>query len=402
MKYFVSMLVAGTLGGTLLGCSSTDRIVGDRKGRAYAEGSGTIVAGGHCESSALVNALRGLGWVVSERDIVGGGGAPSFMFAAEGFPFLGGRSILMRETFLSAAGVPYRVVVPLEGGGGKDASWGPVLDLLETGTPVPLRVDMRFLPYRYGGKIGPKYMSFGWHWITLFGVDYDRRVAFVSDTEFGSLQEIRLVDLDRARRSDLKQWPPRGEYVELSRPQAGAETPDRSVLLAAGLAAVLDNYEGKADWSAVAGSPPPGALPLPSGLAGLEAFPEALRNFDRYAKPWIVGPALSFLAGCIERNGTGGAAFRVLFRDFIAAGKGDIAGLPGADATALLPALDASISAWRGLSAEFDATGASITAKSSAADRAAAYARCANAAEKVAQAERTLRAALVEQLQGRR
>jgi len=309
MNAFTSMLVAGTLFGPLIGCSAAGRALVGRTGAVSAQPADFHVkAGGHCESSALANALNALGWRVSESDIVGGGGAPSFMFSADGFPFLGGRSARMRETFFAAADIPYRVIVPLEKG--SEDIWGQVFALLDAGRPVPLRVDMRFLPYRYGGKIGPKYMSFGWHWITLFGIDFDRRVAFVSDTEFGELQEIRFSDLDRARRSPLKQWPPRAEFVDLSPPQAIGTAPDRRALLAAGIDAVLDNYEGKDRWEvdAAAGDKTGGQvskLPIPVGLAGIEAFPEAMREFDRYAKPWLTGPALSFLAGCIERNGTG-------------------------------------------------------------------------------------------------
>ncbi len=400
MNAFTSMLVAGTLFGPLIGCSAAGRALVGRTGAVSAQPADFHVkAGGHCESSALANALNALGWRVSESDIVGGGGAPSFMFSADGFPFLGGRSARMRETFFAAADIPYRVIVPLEKG--SEDIWGQVFALLDAGRPVPLRVDMRFLPYRYGGKIGPKYMSFGWHWITLFGIDFDRRVAFVSDTEFGELQEIRFSDLDRARRSPLKQWPPRAEFVDLSPPQAIGTAPDRRALLAAGIDAVLDNYEGKDRWEvdAAAGDKTGGQvskLPIPVGLAGIEAFPEAMREFDRYAKPWLTGPALSFLAGCIERNGTGGSAFRSLFREFIASGSGKFDGESGSvrDAADALPALDDSVAAWKALAAALDTASVEASGKTNADSRAAAYQKCAAAAERVAATERRLYEAL--------
>lgn len=396
MNAFTSMLVAGTLFGPLIGCSAAGRALVGRTGAVSAQPADFHVkAGGHCESSALANALHALGWRVSESDIVGGGGAPSFMFSADGFPFLGGRSARMRETFFAAAAIPYRVVVPLEKG--SEDIWGQVFTLLEAGRPVPLRVDMRFLPYRYGGKIGPKYMSFGWHWITLFRIDFDRRVAFVSDTEFSELQEIRFSDLDRARKSSIKQWPPRAEFIDLSPPQAIGTAPDRLALLSAGIAAVLDNYEGKDRWEEEAAARGQvSTLPIPVGLAGIEAFPEVLRGFDRYAKPWIAGPALSFLAGCIERNGTGGSAFRSLFREFFASGSGKIEGVSGSilDAADALPALDESIAAWKALADVLDAAGTEVSAKRDADIRAAAYERCATAAERVAAAERRLYEAL--------
>jgi len=34
---------------------------------------------------------------------------------------------------------------------------------------------MRYLPYLYNGHYGPPYMSFGWHMITLFGIDLQKK-----------------------------------------------------------------------------------------------------------------------------------------------------------------------------------------------------------------------------------
>lgn len=372
-----AIIFAAVFGGAATGCAGVGDALADRTGAVRADGAESVRPGGHCESSALANALRGAGWDVEERDIIGGGGAPSFMFSADGFPFLGPRSARMRETFFAAAGISYRAVVPE----GRNDVWRPVIALLEAGLPVPLRVDMRFLPYRYGGKFGPKYIEFGWHWITLYGIDFDAKTALVSDTEYPELQTIRLAHLDRARRSATKRWPPRAEYVALE-PAGKDGKLDRTKLAAAGLAALRDNYEGKDLWTDAADGA--ASLPIPTGLAGIEAFPDAIRNFDRYAKPWVRAPALSFLAGCIERNGTGGAGFRLLFRDFLAAaadeGRDDSLAL-------LLPPLDEAAAAWRGLAAEFDAAGAK---RLSDEERTAAYGRCAEKAERVAAAERTV------------
>ncbi|MFA6505640.1 MAG: DUF4872 domain-containing protein [Treponemataceae bacterium] len=396
MNKLASILIASTIGGTLFGCSSLDKALEGRTGTIQARGSSAVIKGGHCESSALTNALRAIGYDIVESDIIGGGGAPSFMFSADGFPFLGGRSSRMREVFFVASGIPYRVVVPgtaAKNSGEVSDAWKPVFALLESGIPVPLRVDMRFLPYLYGGKYGPSYMEFGWHWITLFAVDFDKRIALVSDTEHSGLQEIRIVDLDKARHSKTKVWPPRAEFVELSRPASPtAPTINRRSLIDAAFKTIIDNYEGRDTWtdSSTAAAKP---LPIPTGLAGIEAFPAALRDFDQYAKPWIASPALSLLAGCIERNGTGGAAFRVLFRDFIeksAAALSDTDRAGGDRLRTLLPALDSSIAAWRALAVEFDAAAAAVTAKMKPAERNVFYERCAAKAEALAKAERDL------------
>lgn len=389
MNKLASIIIAGAFGGTLFGCTSLDRETAGRSGTIRARGADAVVSGGHCESSALANALRAIGYDVAESDIIGGGGAPSFMFSADGFPFLGGRSARMRETFFAAGGIPFRVVIPgaernaQPSGTPAESVWQRVFSLVESGVPVPLRVDMRFLPYRYGGKYGPSYMEFGWHWITLFAVDFDTKTAFVSDTEYRGLQGIRLTDLEKARTSKTKAWRPRAEYLELT-PASARRAPDPEPLIDSALGTMIGNYEGRDTWTDSASATP---LPIPVGLAGLEAFPALLRDFDSQVKPWLAGPGLSFLGGCIERNGTGGAAFRVLFREFIARCADSESGRLLRE---LLAPLDESIASWRSLAAEFDAAGAAISGKTKTAERRAWYERCAVKAEAVAAAERAL------------
>ena len=208
------------------------------------------VAGGHCESTAIMNALRHEGYDVSECMIAGGGGALSFRYTKGTFPYIGARNDDMRERFFAAAGIAWHKSIP-EGG---DAGWGEIARLLSDGIPVILRVDMRFLPYRWGGKYGPSYTSFGWHIITLFGIDYDKGLAYVSDTEFGSLQAVKLSDLHRARTSKTKNWPPRAEFAWAEKAPAGFRIdPDR--LVRSSIEAVLENYRRGMASLAGAGDP---------------------------------------------------------------------------------------------------------------------------------------------------
>lgn len=393
MKNVFKAIAAGALGAAFGSCAGSAPAATGRSGVVMADGAREVVVGGHCESSALANALRALGYAVSEADVAGGGGAPSFVYTTGGFPFLGGRSALMRETFLDAAGVPYRVEVP------DGDPWSGPLAALDEGRPVPLRVDMRWLPYLYGGKNGPAYMSFGWHWICLFGVDYGRGVAFVSDTALPGLQEIRLADLDRARRSPIKVFPPRAEWVDVARAPAGWRL-DRAAVVEASLRAVRGNLAGLDSWSdaASAGTPP---LITPTGLAGLRAFPDALRRFESYAKPYLASPALAFLGDCIEKNGTGGAAFRVLFKEFVSTSISALEGSGSAEdlvlagrLRALLPPLDASVEAWRGLASAFAEASAAAKPPAGPEARRAAYESCALAAGRLADAEAAFAAAL--------
>jgi len=336
--------------------------------------------GGHCESSAMLNALAYLDYGVTEADIIGGGGAPAFLFANEGFPFIGSRNERMRESFLAAAKIPYRAVVPE----GDDDGWDRIVALLDRGIPVLLRVDMRWLPYLYGGKYGSARMSFGWHWICLYGIEFGAREVLVTDTERGGPCRIALADLDKARSSATKVYPPRREYAWIEPKPAGwALDPD--ALARAAFREILANYDAPAAWTDGGGPAPARGRRTPLvGLSGLAAFPEALAALHSSVSPYALGAAYSFMADTIERNGTGGAAFRRLFRDFLAARSADCADASARDAcAALVLKAEAAMAAWSALADAFYRASASIqTARGGTAREAAIAAVEASTAER--------------------
>jgi hypothetical protein len=340
------------------GCAAAPRLPEGRKGCLVLKDFAPQ-RGGHCESSAMLNALHHLGYGVTEADIVGGGGAPGFLFTDEGFPFIGGRSERMREDFLEAAGIPYKVVRPESGEDG----WTRIIGLLDSGLPVLLRVDMRYLPYLFGGRYGDARMSFGWHWICLYSIDFDKKEALVTDTDKGGPCRVSLADLEKARSSDTKIYPPRREYAWIE-PKPADWSFDVDKVTRSSFALLLSNYEGSKDWQAGGqSSARPGAPQILRGLSGLEAFPSRLAFLHTEVKPFLLGPAWSFMAASIERNGTGGAAFRRLYRDFIAARAADCADPKlRADCAAILPKAEAAATAWSAVAASFDEGAAKLAA----------------------------------------
>ncbi|HCM25825.1 MAG: hypothetical protein A2Z99_13370 [Treponema sp. GWB1_62_6] len=314
----------------LTGCAEPWKLA-EKSGSAILPGA-KAVPGGHCESSAMMNALLYLGYPVNESMIAGAGGALSFTLQRGTFPFIGARNADMREQFFKAAGIRWH----LSAQGvdrAPDAGWAEIDSLLERGIPVVLRVDMRFLPYLYGGKYGSAYMSFGWHLVTLFGIDRTKGIALVSDTGQTVLREIALKDLHKARTSGTKVYPPHGEYYWIEEAPQGYST-DWNALAAHSLDLVIGNYEG-------------------GSLAALENYGKDLAEIETYSKQVFLLPAvLEYMAGNIEDFGTGGASFRMLYRDFLlqATAESEYAGLSRA-----LPPLEESIAAWHALSAEFRA-----------------------------------------------
>jgi hypothetical protein len=229
----------------------------------------TPIVGGHCESSALMNCLNYLDYPVDEATVVGAGGAMGFLYQQGDFPFIGGRSLTMKEVFFQSTGIPWNV----GDNSSKEIAWSGVVQVLQQGLPVVLRVDMRYLPYLYGGKYGPKYASFGWHIICLYGIDFQQGIAYVSDTDRQGLQEIKLKDLHKARFSDTPFLTPHGEYywVEKKPDNFQLNWPE---MLENSVQAWIANYEAGADlhWQ---------DSPEIGGLQGLEQFPEVLAQLDQ-------------------------------------------------------------------------------------------------------------------------
>jgi hypothetical protein len=311
-----------------------------------------------------MNALRYEGYDVSEGMIIGGGGTPSFIFIKGTFPFIGARCDTMRERFFAAANIDFHGAIP----DGKDTGWADIQSILARGIPVVLWVDMRFLPYRYGGKYGSKYLSFGGHYVTLFGLDPSSGLAYVSDTEYKELQTIKIADLHRARISNTKTFPPRGEYywAEPSSRMGAERTLDADSLVRASFSAVIENYETQA-------------------LNELSRYGEELTRIESYSRQRFLLPAVfSYMAGNIEEHGTGGASFRILYRDFLsyAVERSSFS----TEVSALIPYLDECIASWHELSSEFRHLSSAIKGMDSKA-RSAQYERLAKIAQRLYERE---------------
>lgn len=355
MKKELALLTCAVFAVT--GCSEPWKFAG-RQGKVVIADV-RVIPGKHCESSAMMNALVHLGYPVTEPLITGAGGALSFSFDKGVFPFVGARNADMKEKFFAASGIGWHLPIP-DIDTTKDLGWSEISALLDSGIPIILRVDMRYLPYRYGGKYGSSYTSFGGHMVTLFGIDYDKGIAFVSDTESSGLQTINLRDLNKARMSKTKVFPPHGEYYWVDKAREGFAF-DRNDLLARSLEAVIGNYENQA-------------------LAALERYGDDLADLESYStKSFLLPAVLEYMAGNIEDFGTGGASFRMLYRDFLveSSAKGVKTDLSGA-----VSAIEKSITSWHALSSEFRALSLRIK-KTKGDERKEAYGYLRTLAEDV-------------------
>lgn len=259
----------------------------------------TPATGGHCESSAILNSLLYQGFNITEEQIIGAGIAPGFNYEKTNFPFLGSRDFYMRENFSENSSIQFTKKIP------ESPEWDKITAILQNGDPVILRVDMRYLTYLYEGKYGPKYMSFGWHIITLFGLNWEEGTALVSDTKYQNLQLIKIKDLEKARFSNTDIYPPKGEYYWF---EVASESfnPDWQAIAEKSIIQYYGNMYNTSITDEQL-----------SGIEGLRFLENEIIHLSDRRPPSLVKSLLEYHSGCIEDFGTGGAAFRTLYFSFL-------------------------------------------------------------------------------------
>jgi len=332
-----------------------------------------VVSGGHCESSAINNALNYLGYGMNEAMVVGGGGALGFTFQKGDFPFLGGRSLDMREVFFSSADIKWHLEKPKN----TDHLWEKIVLVLKKGIPVILRVDMRYLPYLFGGQYGPPYTSFGWHMITLFGMDFNKGIAYVSDTDKKGLQQVKIADLEKARCSETKIFPPKMEFYWIKKKPL-SYNPDWEKITFNALRKVITNMEQVKP-------PVESGMTANLGLQGIKRLGQEIVNIEQMVKNKFMLPMVfHFLYGCIETNGTGGAAFRILFRDFLKQAKEK---LKHSKITKAVFFLENSIKAWHQMALGFKEISQKIAHIQDKEERLELYKKLAQSADNLYEKE---------------
>lgn len=252
----------------------------------------THTPGHHCGSTALRNLLAFHGVAISEELAFGLGAGACFYYVTieEASPtrWFNGRTARLEENFdeLTGAALELRTFEPGDG----DA-WEAARAEVDAGKPVLLLTDLYHLDH-YGNSA-----HFPGHAVVLAG--YDDEVAHLSDTGFEQLQTTRLENLDRARHSDHPAYPLAGHMFTV----AGAVSPERlreavpAAIERAAQAMVEPEFR---DFSGL------NAVNLFAAEAG--SWPEATEDWQWCAR---------FGYQVIERRGTGGGAFRLMYARFL-------------------------------------------------------------------------------------
>jgi hypothetical protein len=253
----------------------------------------THTPGNHCGSTALRNLLAFHGVQVSEEMAFGlGAGAGFYYLAIDGTSpsrWFNGRTARLEESFRELTGAALRMRTFGEAEG--EAAWDAARAEVDGGAPALLLTDIYYLDH-YGDSA-----HFPGHAVVLAG--YDDEVAQLSDTGFEELQETRLDRLAKARHSGHPAYPLEGHMFTV------ADALDRGQLEAAVPRAI--------EWAAAEMLAPPfgefGGLPAIDRLAAeAGSWPEQAEDWQWCAR---------FAYQVIERRGTGGGAFRLMYSRFL-------------------------------------------------------------------------------------
>jgi hypothetical protein len=264
--------------------------------------------GHHCGSTALRNLLGFHGIELSEEMAFGLGAGACFYYLVleEASPtrWFNGRVARLEENFreLTGAALEMRTFDP------GDTAWEAARAEVDAGRPALLLTDLYYLDH-YGRSA-----HFPGHAVVLAG--YDGGSALLSDTGFEELQRTSLENLDRARHSDHPAYPLAGHMFTV-----GATIDERALREAIPRAIERTAQEMlEPSWGEFAGLPAVRRLAEEAG-----GWPEQTDDWQWCAR---------FGYQVIERRGTGGGAFRLMYSRFLTEAGEEDAAVLCADAAA--------------------------------------------------------------------
>ena len=253
----------------------------------------THTPGNHCGSTALRNLLAFHGVEISEEMAFGLGAGAGFYYLAldDGSPtrWFNGRTARLEETFreLTGAALEMRTFAETDG----EAAWEAARAEIDAGSPALLLTDIYYLDH-YGSSA-----HFPGHAVVLAG--YGDEVAHLSDTAFEELQTTRLENLARARHSGHPAYPLEGHMFTVS------EKIDREQLMAAVPRAIERAVREMLE-------PPFGEF---AGVLALERLAGEAGSWPDEVGDWQW--CARFAYQVIERRGTGGGCFRLMYARFL-------------------------------------------------------------------------------------
>ncbi len=247
--------------------------------------------GNHCGSTALRNLLAFDGVEISEEMALGLGAGVCFYYVPlEGQSpsrFTNGRVGRLEEQFLELTGAELR----FETFDGPEDSWPAARAAVDRGRPALLLTDLYYLDH-YGRSA-----HFPGHAVVLAG--YDDEVAYLSDTGFETLQRTTLEHLAEARHGEHPVFPLSGQMLTVPEPERLRDPrPAAAAAIERNARQMLEPAMGEYE-----------------GLPALRRFAAELPEWPHELDDWQW--SARFCYQVIERRGTGGGNFRLMYSRFL-------------------------------------------------------------------------------------
>ncbi len=261
-------------------------------------------AGANCQLSSLRKVLAYYNIEISEPMILGlcsGLGFFYFYMKRMPFPMVLGLAVKKTEVFervLNRLGGSVKITETAS----ENAANNNLIALLEKGQPAITFADFAYLPFFFAeGTTIPNEQSghFGAHTFVTYGIDEEKNEAYISD-RYANPHIMIYEQLKAARGSKHAPFPAKNKLVELVTPK---KVKDLKEIVPAAIKANV-NYMY---------NPPIRNM----GLTGFQKWRDLLPTWatDFNDDNLLFGLVSVFIY--METGGTGGAMFRILYRDFL-------------------------------------------------------------------------------------
>jgi hypothetical protein len=256
----------------------------------------------HCVTGSMRHIYVYNGHGVSEEMLLGLGAGVSFSYwHFKGQPpFMGGRGNVGRpgeEGMERTAGRRTGVAVELHTTSSARKARQALLEMLDAGQPVMIGCDMGFLPYFDFG--GAEY-HFGGHVVVVCGYDPDTDQVLVADRD-AELHPLSMADLEKARGSTYKPFPPRNLWYTFD--FSGKRPPTADEIRQA----ILEQVQPML-------SPPISNIGVKGIHKAAEMVPRWPQAMGAEELRWSLFNAYLFIS---PEGGSGGGMFRYMFSRFL-------------------------------------------------------------------------------------
>lgn len=251
----------------------------------------------HCVTGSMRHIYAFNSCDISEDLLLGLGEGVGFMYwHAKGQPpFLGGRTS-PKPSMEAVAGQRTGVKIEIHHTASPLKARQTLLDMLSAGQPVMLQVDMGFLPYfDFGGE----QYHFGGHVVVACGYDAETEQVLIAERD--ALYPVPMANLEKARGSTFKPFPPQNAWVTFDFSGFHALTADETRRAIANQAAQMLN-------------PPIKNMGVKGIRTAAKRIPRWSEEMSADEIQWALFNTYIFISPV---GGSGGGIFRYMFGRFL-------------------------------------------------------------------------------------